>query len=344
MNCVKRNDVRRLLAIFLFTGLIWAKPVQAQGIFEGPAHLIPVEVDRMYVKGLNYLKQHQKEDGTFATPGRSDSYGSQPGVVGLAVVAMLAHGDDPNRGPYALAIRRGLNFILKNQNSSTGYIGSSMYNHGFATLAIAEAYGQVFDKRLGPSLKKATDLILNAQKRSRNGAWRYSPESTDADTTVSGACFVALMAARNSGLGVPQESLEKALRFYIACQSTDGGFGYTSAGGSNGPRTAIGALCFALAKKKESNRFKSAMDYLTQQGPNGGYDHYYHYFLYYAAQTYFHASPKLWEEWNAANIKRMMASQQEDGGWTGNFGGSFATAASLLSLALNYRYLPIYER
>ena len=52
----------------------------------------------------------------------------------------------------------------------------------------------------------------------------------------------------------------------------------------------------------------------------------------------------LWEEWNAANIKRMMASQQENGGWTGNFGGSFATSASLLSLALNYRYLPIYER
>jgi len=103
-------------------------------------------------------------------------------------------------------------------------------------------------------------------------------------------------------------------------------------------------LCFALAKKKESNRFKSAMDYLVQQGANGGYDHYYHYFLYYASQTYFHASPKLWEEWNAANIKRMMASQQENGGWTGNFGGSFATSASLLSLALNYRYLPIYER
>ena len=34
----------------------------------------------------------------------------------------------------------------------------------------------------------------------------------------------------------------------------------------------------------------------------------------------------------------------ENGGWTGNFGGSFATSASLLSLALNYRYLPIYER
>ncbi|MDP6904889.1 MAG: terpene cyclase/mutase family protein [Verrucomicrobiota bacterium] len=318
--------------------------VFAQGIFEGPTQFIPVEVDRMYVKGINFLRDHQAKDGTFTSPGRSDSYGKQPGVVGLAVVAMLAHGDDPNRGPYALAIRRGLDFIVKSQNKSTGYIGSSMYNHGFATLALAEAYGQVHDQRLGAALKKATELILNAQKRSQRGGWRYSPESSDADTTVSGAQFVALMAARNAGLGVPQESLDKALRYFISCQSPDGGIGYTSAGSSNGPRTAIAGLCFALAKKKESQRFKAAMDYLVQQGSGGGYDHYYHYFLYYAAQTYFHASPKLWAEWNADNIKRLQSTQQEDGRWDSNFGGSFATAASLLSLALNYRYLPIYER
>ena len=324
--------------------LLSAGTSQAQKLFEGPTEFIPVEVDRMYLKGLLFLAKHQKEDGTFSTPGRSDHYGTQPGVVGLAVVAMMARGDDPNRGPFSVPIRRGLNMILKNQNKNNGYIGSSMYNHGFATLALAEAYGQINDKRLGPALRKATDLILNAQKRSRMKAWRYSPESSDADSTVSGAQFVALMAARNAGLGVPQQSIEDALKFFIHCQGSDGGIGYTSAGGSNGPRTAIGALCYALAKKKESQRFKAAMDYLVGQGVEGGYDHYYHYFLYYAAQAYFHAPPKLWNEWNAANIKKLQATQQEDGGWTGNFGGSFATSASLLSLALNYRYLPIYER
>ena len=334
-----------IIILFISSPLPWA---WAQGIFEGPTQFIPVEVDRMYVKGINFLRDHQNKDGTFTSPGRSDTYGKQPGVVGLAVISMMAHGDDPNRGPYALAIRRALDFIVKSQNKSTGYIGSSMYNHGFATLALAEAYGQVNDNRLGAALKKATDLILNAQKRSRAGGWRYSPESSDADTTVSGAQFVALMAARNAGLAVPQESLEKALRYLISCQSSDGGVGYTSASSGNGPRTAIAALCFALAKKKESERFKAAMGFLANVGPSGGYDHYYHYFLYYAAQTYFHASgpqnPRLWQEWNAENIKRLLETQQEDGRWDSNFGGSFATAASLLSLALNYRYLPIYER
>ena len=334
----------RFLPFTLLMLLLAVPALQAQKLFEGPTKFIDPAVDKMYVKGLLFLVKHQKEDGSFSSPGRNDHYGTQPGVVGLAVVTMLAHGDDPNRGPFALAIKRGLNLILKNQNKSTGYIGSSMYNHGFATLALAEAYGQVNDNRLGPALKKASDLILNAQKRSRKNAWRYSPESSDADTTVSGACIVALFAARNAGIGIPQDSIEKALQFYIECQTGDGGFGYTSASGPNGPRTAIGALAFALAKKKQSQRFQAAMDYLVSKGSDGGYSHYYHYFLYYAAQAYFHASPKLWEEWNATNIKRLQETQQEDGRWDSNFGGSFATAASLLSLALNYRYLPIYER
>ena len=172
----------RFLQFTLVALLLAAPAVQAQKLFEGPTQFIPVEVDRMYVKGLLFLVKHQKEDGSFSSPGRPDNYGKQPGVVGLAVVTMLAHGDDPNRGPFALAIGRGLNLILKNQNKTSGYIGSSMYNHGFATLALAEAYGQVHDKRLGPALKKATDLNLDAQTKSTKNAWRYSPTSSDADT------------------------------------------------------------------------------------------------------------------------------------------------------------------
>ena len=206
--------IKRILILAATVSLL-APGVRAQKLFEGPTRYIPVEVDRMYVNGLKYLVSIQQDDGTFRATGTSDQYGSQPGVVGLAVVAILAHGDDPNSGPYALAIKRGLNLILKNQNSRTGYIGSSMYNHGFGALALAEAYGQVRDPRLGPALQKATELILNAQKRSRAGAWRYSPESTDGDTTVSGANLVALFAARNAGVYVPQPSIDKALQFYV---------------------------------------------------------------------------------------------------------------------------------
>jgi hypothetical protein len=46
----------------------------------------------------------------------------------------------------------------------------------------------------------------------------------------------------------------------------------------------------------------------------------------------------------------MIRMQDSGGGWSGgtvdssNIGVTFNTAFALLSLALNYRYLPIYER
>jgi hypothetical protein len=283
------------------------------------------------------LVRSQAQDGTWT----DSSYGKEPAVVGLAVVSMLAHGDDPNFGPYSQSIHRGLDYILKQMQKKTGYIGRSMYNHGFGTLALAEAYGMVEDERLGPALQQAVKLILTSQANNPSGAWRYSPESTDADTTVSGAQMVALFAARNAGIGVPEEAIQKALKFFDSCQSPDGGFGYTSAASPNAARTAIGCLVMALAKQKNSPRFKAAFNFLQKAPPDLSYQQYY---LYYGAQAFFHASPEAWQGWNRKNIRALAPTQNPDGSWDGQFGQTFGTAASLLSLALNYRYLPIYER
>jgi prenyltransferase beta subunit len=308
-----------------------------QELFEDRSGLAPVEVDRIYVKGLQYLVRTQNPDGSWG----DSSYGKEPAVVGLAVVSMLARGDDPNTGAFSVSIRRGLDYILKNMNQKTGYIGRSMYNHGFGTLALAEAYGMVDDARLGPALQQAVRLILNSQEKNPFGAWRYSPESSDADTTVSGAQLVALFAARNAGIAVPEEAIQKGLKFFAHCQTPDGGIGYTSASSPNAARTAIGCLVLALAKEKNTKMFQAAFNFLQKAPPDQSYQQY---FLYYGSQAFFHASPQAWQAWNNRNIRALSQSQNPEGGWEGQFGQTFATAASLLSLALNYRYLPIYER
>ena len=97
----------------------------------------------------------------------------------------------------------------------------------------------------------------------------------------------------------------------------------------------------ALAKEKQTKTFQNAFDYLKKVQTESSFQHYY---LYYAAQAYFHASPESWNIWNRTNIRSLASSQNPDGGWDGQFGPTFSTAASLLSLALNYRFLPIYER
>ena len=110
-----------------------------------------------------------------------------------------------------------------------------MYNHGFSTLALAESYGAVQDDRLGPALEKAVALSLSSQSHNPENAWRYSPESHDADTTVAGAIFVSLIAARNAGIAVPEDAIKSALAFYKKCALPGGGFGYTGRDGPSGP-------------------------------------------------------------------------------------------------------------
>lgn len=311
--------------------------LHAQELFIDSSEILAAEVERVYVGGIQFLARTQLPEGNWADP----TYGSEPAVVGLAAVAMLAHGDDPNVGPYALAIRRAIDFVLAAQNKTTGYIGRSMYNHGFATLALAEAYGMLQDERIGRALDKAVQLIVSSQKTNPLGAWRYSPESMDADTTVSGAQMVALFAARNAGIAVPEDAIQKGLAFFQRCQMPDGGFSYTPGTPSNAARTAIGCTVFALAREKSSKTFQNAFKLLQRLPAETGFHQYY---LYYAAQAFFHAAPEAWQNWNRKNIDAAAKVQNPNGSWDGQFGTTFATSATLLSLALNYRFLPIYER
>ncbi len=329
------------IAAIAAAAILWApnlSPAQGWGAIHGDP--VPAELDAAYVRGLQFLARTQSPEGTW--PGQGET---GPGVVGLAVLAMLARGDDPDAGPWAVPIRRGLNYILTQQRTDNGYIGPSMYHHGFATLALAEAYGAVDDRRLGPALKRAADLILASQALNPTGGWRYSPDARDADTTVSGAQIVALLAVRNAGIAVPDVAIWRALEFYEQCQTADGQIGYTSGadGGGSGARNAIAVTVAALARERSSKLFRRTFEVLRERGDQDG-GGYFFYYLYSAAQAFFHADTAAWREWNARNVARLLEVQSADGSWSGPHGRAFCTSAALLSLALNYRYLPIYER
>ena len=327
-----------LLPLCVIVAILAPLGSRAQSVPRRQDDPISPQIEAMYTKGLRHLSSTQTADGSW-----QERTGSEPGVVGLCVMAFLAHGEDPNFGPYAKNIRNGLDFILKKQKDSNGYIGTSMYNHGFATLALAESYGVVDDARLAPALRKAVDLILSAQKRNPRGAWRYTPESPDADTTVTGCQLVALYAARNAGIAVPEEALKKGQAFMKHCRGTDGGYGYTSIGNGKPTLTAIGSLTLSLAKDRDSKGYLASVNYLKKR-LNYRDKYYPFYFEYYMSQALFHADEETWLEWNSRNIRYLSASQGRDGSWPGNKSPAFSTAGALLSLALNYRFLPIYEK
>ncbi len=332
-SVLKRWLVSGVCAVICAADGVWALDLPGR-----QTDAISPQIELVYGKGLQFLAKNQTEQGTW-----NDGIGDQPGVVGLCVAAFLAHGEDPVNGPYADTIRKGVEFIISQQNEKNGYIGSSMYNHGFATKALAESYGVVENPKLAKALQKAVELILSAQKKNRFGAWRYTPESRDADTTVTGCQLVALYAARNAGIAVPDDAIRKGLVYMSNNRSSEGSYGYTSSSGGKATLTAIGSLCMSLAKDKDSKGYQASLNYLKK---NFDYrDRYYpYYYEYYMSQALFHADEELWEQWNATNVRYMSTIQSADGSFPGNRGASFNTAGALLSLALNYRYLPIYER
>ncbi len=299
---------------------------------------IPAQIDSMYLRGIRYLSENQSNDGSW-----SGGHGSDPGVVGLCLLAILGHGEDPNHGPYAKNIRLGVEYIIANQNEKNGYIGNSMYNHGFATLALSELYGMAHIEGLETALKRSVDLILTAQKNNPKGGWRYKPDSKDADSTVTGCQLIALYGARNAGIPVPNSAFTTGLKYLETCRSMNGTYGYTSHGGTKTTLTAIGSLCYSLAKQKDKQHYTHSLTHL-QNNIQTLDSHYPHYFRYYMSQALFHADEASWKEWNQRNARILSASQDGNGSWSSNRGAPYATATNLLSLALNYRFLPIYEK
>ncbi len=316
---------------------------------------LPEEVTSIYEKGTKFLQTNQNKDGSFGN--RQDA----AAVTGLAVMAFLSTGENPNFGSYSSNIRRAVRFIIKKQNSS-GFIGPTMYNHGFAMLALSEAYGAVDEDLLwegtkterarvsiGKTIEKAVQLAVTSQKRNHVKAWHYSPVSTSsADTSVAGAVLMGLLAARNAGIEVPNESIDKALGYFKSMTEPKSGIvAYSNFGslGDSNARSAIAALVFAIGKRKDLAEFKGASKSVADSSEQSFGNQHPFYTQYYRAQALFQSDYAMWEKWNRNTIRTLQDTQLESGQiGKSPHGPAYSTSMSLLALALNYRFLPIYER
>ena len=318
---------------------------------------VPAAVRIINDRGLRYLADTQMENGSWSgEPGNV-------GITGICVMALMASGEDPDFGPYATNIRKALRNIIINQNNRTGYLGSvghgSMYHHGFALLALSEAYGVVSERllwegsdvppegrrTLGQALELAVRATLTAQKENAWGAWRYSPQSRDADTTVAGTVLMGLLGARNAGIEVPNEAIDKAMRFFQSHTMQDGSVMYQMSRnfGDGLTRTAIATLIYAIGKRKDTPEYKAASEFIKRR-INSNDARYPYYHLYYMAQALFQSDFEAWQAWNRRTIERLQRMQSDNGSFSSSYGSAYGTGMAILALALNYRLLPVYER
>jgi len=306
---------------------------------------------RTVVEGLRYLARTQNRDGSWTGgSGRSRNVG----VSGLAVMAFMANGSQPARGEFGENIERGLDFILANVRRD-GFItagsDSRMYEHGFAALCLAQAYGMTGRRDIGDKLRLATTLIQRAQKRS-DGGWRYDPTPAgDSDISVTVCQVLALRAARNCGIKVPRQTIDRAVKYVKRSCLPDGSFSYMLRHRSSGSYALLssGLNCLYGAGEYSCPELKRALQRFDDQmarhvSRRGPVSHYFFYAHYYAAQAAFHAGGAYWTKYYHAIVKELVATQSANGSWESNFGKAYATAMGCLVLQMPYQYLPIFQR
>ncbi len=314
--------------------------------------MITPAAQRAIDKGLAWLAARQNDDGSFGSGG----FRANVGVCGLAGMALMSGGSTPGRGPYGRQIDRVIDYILANAHES-GLIAEPgptsrgpMYGHGFATTFLAECCGMSRRADLREKLSKAVKLIVNTQNK--EGGWRDFPvRAEQADISVTVCEVMALRAAHNAGLFVPEETIQRATDYVKSSQNADGGFMYMlSAGGDSAfPRSAAAVVALNSAGIYGGPKITKALDYLMQflpgkGGGRGGPDPYYEYAHYYAVQAMWHAGGDRWARWYPAIRDELVARQQEDGAWVSGFGPEYGTAMSAIVLQMPENQLPIFQR
>jgi hypothetical protein len=293
-------------------------------------------------KGLAYLASKQRPDGGWA---------NNHAINAWSILAFLGRGHVPGRGPYKEVLEKAKRYLLTTQQP-TGYVSfGTMYEHGLATLALVELYGQDPDPELEEKTRKAVDLIVKCQ--GPGGGWNYQPNPVDGDLSVSVMQIVAMRAASNAEIPVPADKIAKAIQYLKNHEAPGGGgFGYGGPGG--GPQTsAAGTISMQLLGKYDHPTLPKTLDYLS--GIKVSWDNagpqYFYYFHYYAIQAMYQAGGKWWNDWHPRVRELLLSKQNADGSWDSppgtaeaGYGKEYATPVACLVLDIYMHFLPAYQR
>ena len=243
--------------------LILASTLASAVAFPGPSRA-DVKMDdatkRSVDRGLQWLAGRQNPDGSWSD-GR---YSHNTAITSFALLAFMSQGQLPGQGLYGPEVAKGCRFLMASARPHDGYLvgarGGNMYCHAMATLALAELWGSTGDDSIKPVLKKAVDLIIRCQNP--QGGWRYEPAPTGADISVTIMQVMALRAAKNGGMHVPETTLKRAIDYINSCYNPRmGGFSYQPGGHSPGfARTAAGTCVLFLTGKYNAQQIPKAVE------------------------------------------------------------------------------------
>jgi hypothetical protein len=343
-------------------------------------------------KGLQWLARQQFRDGHWEAQG-----GQYPiAMTGLAALALLAEGSTPSHGRYSKNIENAIEYLI-GRTQKNGLIGNPndqreqhryMYGHGFSLMFLSLAYGEENDdkrrRELEKVLTRAVDFTGKAQ--TRLGGWGYvsAADGSDFDEgSVTITQVQALRAAKNAGIPVPKEIIDKAHDYLkkstqVSVHNADpkkaeAGVIYSlRQGGGNvrPPLTAAGIACLFNAGEYGSELGLKWLNYCQRHIPidksgRDSFGHWEYTHFYYAQVLYTlgedrHGKlrPDLaeqeksgkqsllkWSRYREVTYDFLAARQEADGKWSQGFVGPvYTTALHLVILQLDKGNLPILQR
>jgi hypothetical protein len=312
--------------------------------------VVDEKTDQAIRGALKWLASKQSGNGSWSAGG-----GDQHNVAmtGYVLMAFLAAGQLPDEGEYGKNVTGGVTFLL-NAIKADGFIQSgttNMYGHGIAAIALAEVYGQTKDVRIKSKVESVMRLIVNCQNN--QGGWRYPPRVSDADLSVTVLQVVALRAAKNAGIEVPQGTIDRAVKYVQSCyDERSGGFTYQPNNRQPGfARTAAGIYSLQVCGLYDDPRVKTGSQYLFKRVKDDR--EWFTYGHFYAAPAQYMVGGETWQRWYTETRDMLLGFAEQQGEmtyWKPKYDGGrgvgelYCTAVYTTILAMPYHYVPLYQR
>ncbi len=327
------------------------------------------EVTAALKKALDYLAAEQTKEGYFGE--------DHVGKSGLAIMALI--GGKCTGKDYTRSIQAGLRYLQSQFDEGPLYDGGpraswkgasdGMYSHAIATLAAIEAIAELKEAKLKPMTEDALQVIIKSQNTEHKpkdlggpinrdedsyGGWRYGPEDTGSDISVTGWQVLALRAAKNVGFNVPEWCFELAAKYVRSLYGKqDGSFGYSSPddSGDSCARAGMGSLSLQLCGYPEDPCVGPALRYMQDHAPTWNLeepgDGYPFYYWYYGTRAMLIAGGNDWRIWKDWTCRMLVDNQNDDGTWEAreseeSVGTIYTTALGAMILEFCCGYLPVY--
>lgn len=213
------------------------------------------QVSAARAKGVKFVKQQQKSDGSWAFAGHN------VGITALCTIALIENGVPMNDS----AVQKGYEYIKKNSDNLTNTYDLSL------VIVLLSRIGDRRDK--GPIKDFAARLIAGQMD---SGGWHYTcpgkknidaekilkdpssgpkPKEGYGDNSCTQFAVLGLWVASRTGINV-DKTLAKVAQRFVKSQADDGGWAYVAEvegkkAGSGESMTGAGLFCLAVAQASQ---------------------------------------------------------------------------------------------